>query len=101
MSVLGAAIISFFSFTLLAWHLKREQLRKLAGFAMWIDICLHGTVLAMFLGTSTLGLMQAELSAIMFSLSLRGYRLLFGYRKLERQGLLLRWKFVPGRLVKE
>lgn len=96
MSVLGAAIISFFGFTLIAWHLKRSQLQKLAGFALWIDITLHVGVLAMFIGTSTLGLLQAELSAIMFSLALRAYRKLFGYQKLVRKGARLKWELHRG-----
>lgn len=96
MSVIGAALISFFSFALIAWHLSRDQLQKLAGFALPIDLILHTSVLAMFIGTSTLGLMQAELSAILFTLAMRGYRVLFGYRKLRRQGAKLRWHFTPG-----
>lgn len=99
MSVLGAAIISFFSFMLLATHLSRFQLRRLAGYAMWIDITLHGGVIFLFIGTSTLGLMQAELAAIMFSCSLRTYRYLFGYSRLVRDGMLLRWKTVNGRVA--
>lgn len=99
MSVLGAALISFFSFALIAWHLRREQIQKIAGFALIIDLVLHIGILAMFIGTSTLGLMQAELSAVMFSLALRLYRKLFGYRKLERKGLRLRWRLIPGKLT--
>lgn len=99
MSVLGAAIISFFSFMLLATHLDRTQLRRLAGYAMWIDIILHGSVIYLFIGTSTLGLMQAELAAIMFSMSLRTYRYMFGFSRLERKGLRLRWHTQPGRIA--
>lgn len=96
MSVLGAALISFFSFALIAWHLKREQLQKLAGFALPIDLILHTSILAMFIGTSTLGLMQAELSAILFTLAMRGYRKLFGYQKLTRKGARLKWQLHKG-----
>lgn len=100
MSIIGAALISFFAFVMLTWYFTRETMRKLVGFAFLIDVTLHGTVLVMFLNTSTLGLMQAELSAIMFSLSLHGYRWAFGYRRLERRGWLLRWRLVPGKLAR-
>jgi hypothetical protein len=94
MSVIGAAIITFFAFSLLCLHLSRTQLRRVAGYAAWFDVTIHTTVIVLFLGTSTLGLMQAELSAIMFSLSLRMYRYLFGYSRLGRKGLRLRWHVV-------
>ena len=61
---------------------------------MLAERTIHTTVIVLFLGTSTLGLMQAELSAIMFSLSLRVYRYLFGYSRLERKGLRLRWRVI-------
>lgn len=94
MSVVGAAIITFFAFTLLCLHLSRVQLRRIAGYAGWFDVTIHTTVIVLFFGTSTLGLMQAELSAILFSLSLRLYRWLFGYARLERKGWRWRWRVV-------
>lgn len=84
MSVIGAALITFFAMALLAWHFAPSTKRKVAGYALLCDIVVHGTVIYMFFGTSTLGLMQAELSAIFFTITLRTYRYLFGYERLVR-----------------
>lgn len=83
MSVFGAAMISFFGFILLATHFERRTLLRIAGYAKYVDIVLHCTVIYLFMGTSTLGLMQAELSAIMFTICLRAFRFLFGYERWE------------------
>ena len=96
MSVLGAALITFFGFGLLCMHLRPHWLRRIAGYAALFDITVHCTVIYLFMGTSTLGLMQAELSAILFTLTLRGYRWLFGFEKLHG----LRWVRYTGKLTK-
>lgn len=83
MSVLAAALISFLGFGLLALHLKRRTLMRIAGYAMWFDIVVHGSVIYLFMGTSTLGLLQAELSAIFMTIALRTYRVLIGYQRYE------------------
>lgn len=98
MSVLGAAIISTFAVLLVTWHLPRSTLRKFVGYALWIDIVVHVGVIALFMGTSTLGLMQAELSAIFITIAIRIYRYLHGYSRLRREGALLRWRVTPGKL---
>lgn len=76
-----SAIISFASFILIISHLKPSWLRVVVGYKMITDLVLHGTILYMFFGTSTEGLMQAECAGIMFSLFLRMYRYLFGYSR--------------------
>ncbi len=96
MSVLAAALITFFGFTLLCTHLSATTMRRIAGHAMWFDIVVHGAVIYLFMGTSTLGLMQAELSAIMFTCSLRGYRWLRGFERLEN----FKWVRYSGVLTK-
>jgi hypothetical protein len=93
MSVMFAAIISFLAITMLLTHLSQRAVRRLVGYAGWVDLLLHGTVIALFMGTSTLGLLQAELTAVLFSLSLRGYRRLWGYERLTTSG----WKRYAGR----
>lgn len=92
MSVLAAALITFFGFALLCTHLSRESMQRIAGYAMWFDIVVHGSVIYLFMGTSTLGLMQAELSAIMFTVALRSYRYLRGFQRFER----MRWVTYSG-----
>lgn len=84
MSVLAAALISFLGFSLLALHLKRRTLQRIAGYAMYFDLVLHTGVIYLFMGTSTLGLLQAELSAIFATCALRAYRLLIGFQRYER-----------------
>lgn len=86
MSVLGAAFISFFGIALLTSHMSRTTLRRICGYALLIDILLHGAVIWMFLGTSTLGLLQAELSAIFVTLAIRVYRWCHGYERLSAGG---------------
>ncbi len=96
MSVFAAAIITFLAFVLLSTHLTRISMRKLVGYALPIDIIVHASVLIMFMGGSTLGLLQAELSAIFFSLAIRGYRWAYGYMRLERKGARIRWATTKG-----
>jgi hypothetical protein len=96
MSWLIAALISFGSFALIATHLSPRFVRRAMGYAIWIDVFMHISILYMFLGTSTLGLLQAEAAGIMFSLSFRMYRWAFGYEKLTRRG----WKRFAGKLTK-
>lgn len=96
MSMMFAALVSFLSIALLLTHLSPHAMRRIAGYAMWVDICLHATILYMFIGTSTLGLLQAEASGILFSLGLRGYRWLFGYEKL----VSFKWTSFPGALAR-
>lgn len=96
MSVIGAALITFFAMILVTWHMQRSMLRKVVGYAMWIDITVHVSVIVLFMGTSTLGLMQAELSAIFMTFAIRAYRWAYGYSRLTRRGKLLRWHTTPG-----
>lgn len=77
--MLIATIISFVSFVLILSHLQPRWLRVLAGYKAMTDLVLHGSILYMFFGTSTEGLLQAEAAGILFSLWLRSYRYLAGY----------------------
>lgn len=74
-----AAFVSFFSFWLLMKHLSPSTMRKVVARPYLIDFPLHIGILWMFLGTSTLGLLQAEAAGIMFSLYLRWYRWAWGF----------------------
>lgn len=96
MSVLAAALITFFAFLALSLHLSRDALRRIAGYAGWIDLIIHTSVFVLFMGTSTLGLLQAELSALMFTFALRTYRWAFGYSRLRRHKLTFRWVTTRG-----
>lgn len=90
-----AAFVSFISFWLVLSHLPAHWLRRLVGYAGWVDLLLHGTILWLFLGTSTMGLLQAEAAGICFSLYLRGYRYLRGFERLSASG----WRRYAGRLT--
>lgn len=74
-----AALVTFTSFMLLISHVSPQCLRRLVGYKGKVDLVLHGTVIFLFFGTSTDGLLQAEAAAIMFSLFLRLYRWAAGY----------------------
>lgn len=86
MSWLIAAFITFGSFALFCTHFSPTFVRRAMGYAIWIDLLMHGTILWMFLGTSTMGLLQAEAAGILFSLSFRVYRWAFGYERLGARG---------------
>lgn len=96
MSVLAAALVSFFSLVLISWHLSPRAVRRIVGYPLIVDLLLHGTVIYVFYGTSTLGLLQAELSAIFVSITLRIYRKLYGWEQLHGA----RWVRYAGRLTK-
>jgi hypothetical protein len=72
--ILGAALVTFLGALLMLSYLPAQSMRRLVGqYRLWIDLGLHGSILWMFLGTSTLGLIQAEAAGIGFSLYLRWY----------------------------
>lgn len=77
-----AAFISFFSFWLVISHLPASYRRRMVGYILWVDLFLHGSIILMFIGTSTMGLLQAEAAGICFSLYLRAYRFFCGYETL-------------------
>lgn len=95
MFIIIAACVSFGGIWFLLTHLPHVWMRRLVGYKGWIDLLLHGSIIWLFLGTSTLGLLQAELCAIMFSISLRVYRWAWGYEKLTRHG----WQRHAGRFT--
>ncbi len=93
--MLFAAAVTFASLLLLLAHLPRQWSRRFAGYAGPVDLLLHGTLLYMFIGTSTTGLIQAEAAGVCVSLLIRAYRWLFGYEKFGRRG----WKRFAGALT--
>ena len=88
-------LVSFASFWLLLSHISKPAMRKLVGYKGWVDVCLHSTILFMFFGTSTDGLLQAEAAGILFSIYLRAYSYFAGYEKLQAG----RWVRFAGRLT--
>jgi len=91
----AAAFISFFGITLLFSHLGKKWFRRAVGYKGILDLFLHGTILYMFMGTSTMGLLQAEAAGIMFSLFLRGYSWACGCERL----INWKWERIPGRIA--
>jgi hypothetical protein len=81
MDILSAALISFVGMMLIVHHVPPKWFRRIVGYKGWADIILHGTIIYLFFGTSTLGLMQAELAGIFFSVYLRGYAYFAGYER--------------------
>lgn len=95
-TILAAALISFFSISLLMnAYLTPATRYKVAGqWAGRIDLLIHSTVILMFVGTSTLGLIQAELAAIIWTLYNRYfYR---WYRGASYKNVRGKWVFEPG-----
>lgn len=95
-----AAFVSFISFLLVLHHLPPKYFRRLVGYVGWADLILHGTILFMFLGTSTLGLLQAEAAGILFSLYLRTYRWAWGTERWELYNGTYKWVRRAGHLTK-
>ena len=91
-----AAFVSFVSFWLLIRNLPPALMRRLVGYNVWFDVVLHVSILWLFLGTSTMGLLQAEAAGICFSLYLRWYRWAWGYERYERR----RWMRYFGHLTR-
>jgi hypothetical protein len=92
------AFVSFFAFTLLLSHLSATSMRKLVGYKGYVDFALHGSVLFLFFGTSTDGLIQAEAAAILFSLWLRAYQWMWGFERFSARKL--RFVRYAGRLTR-
>lgn len=86
-----AGFITFLSFWIVLHFMPPRVVRRIMGTRPWLDILLHGGVIVLFIGAPTM-LIQAELSAIMFSLAITIYRKLNGYEKLTLRG----WKRYSG-----
>lgn len=56
--------------------------RRVAGYAMWVDILLGALTMWLFLGTYS-GMIVGMLSSLVITVFLQLYRKLFGYEKLE------------------
>lgn len=93
-----AAFVSFVSFWVVLHQLPPSLVRKLVGYKTFMNVLLHGSVLWMFIGTSTEGLLQAEAAAIMFSIWVEAYRRLQGYERLVRIGWKFSWVRYPARV---
>jgi presenilin-like A22 family membrane protease len=96
MNMFIATIVSFAGFILILSHLPPRWMRRLCGYKAITDVLLHGTIIWMFIGTSTMGLLQAEAAGICFSLFLRAYRYFAGYEIL-RSGKWVRFAGIGTR----
>ena len=92
--MLIATFVSFVSFMLIVSHAPPRWLRRMVGYKAIVDIVLHVTILWMFFGTSTEGLLQAEAAGIGFSIFLRLYRKLAGYERFNTR--TLKWTRYTG-----
>lgn len=90
-----AGFITFVSFWIVLHFMPPRIVRRIMGTRPWLDLILHAGVIILFLGAPTM-LIQAELSAIMFSLAITIYRKLNGYEKLHRRGIRLVWVRYAG-----
>lgn len=96
-----AAFVTFTVFVLMLNWLSAQTTRRLFGYAMWIDIFVHGSILYMFFGTSTMGLLQAEAAGILFSLYIRVYRWGWGYERYTAwPGRGLCWVRTAGKFTR-
>lgn len=85
--LIGCGFLMFCSFAFIMLHVNVRSLRKILGYPFFIDILLHGTVFYLVLTTGTIsGLLEAEIAAIIGSISLRIMRKLIGYERLGKRG---------------
>ena len=96
--LLIATFVSFISFALLLQHVSRQTMLKLVGYKGWVDLVLHGSILFLFFGTSTEGLLQAEAAGILFSIYLRVYYRYVGYSRFDLKAR--RWRHYHGRFAR-
>jgi hypothetical protein len=87
-----AASITFAVIWLLLTNLGAHWVRRVVGYQIATDLVVHGSILWMFLGTSTLGLLQAEAAGIMFSVWMCYYRWAWGYERLSLTAGWLRYR---------
>ncbi len=92
--IAAEALVSFAAFFLLLTHISSRAMRRLVGYKGWADVVMHGSVLAVFLGTSTEGLIQAEAAAVLFSVYLRVYRYARGWERFDVKQF--RWRRYAG-----
>lgn len=91
------ALVSFAAFVLLLSHVSKQGMRRLVGYKGWTDAVLHTSVMLLFFGTSTEGLIQAEAAAILFSVWLRVYAYACGYERFDWSRM--RWVRYAGRFI--
>ncbi len=87
--------VTFVGFMFVFTHMPAHWVRRLAGYKGMVDVVVHASILYLFFGTSTIGLIQAELAGIGFSIYIRAYRWWHGYERLV-QG---RWTRFAGRFT--
>ena len=95
--IFAEALVSFAAFFLLLSHLSSRAMRRIVGYKGWADLVVHGSVIMLFLNTSTEGLIQAEAAAVIFSVYLRLYVWAFGWEKFDIKQL--RWRRFAGRFT--
>lgn len=96
-----AAFVTFTVFLLLLHNLSAQTVRRMFGYAVIIDLVMHGTILYMFIGTSTMGLLQAEAAGILMSLYIRAYRWGWGYERYRHwPGYGYCWVRTAGRFTR-
>lgn len=90
--ILGASLVTFIGALLMLNYMPSQGMRRLVGqYRLYADLCLHGTIIFLFLGTSTMGLLQAEAAGIGISLYLRWYARFKGLERREKRDGRMRW----------
>lgn len=90
--ILASAMITFIMALLLLDYAAAQTMRRIVGqWRMKIDVCMHVGILALFLGTGSTGLLQAEAAGIGVTLYLRWYAKYRGLERRERRAGRMRW----------
>lgn len=92
--IIFAALVTFIGCMLMLSHLGQTKMRRIVGYKGYADCVLHGSILLLFIGTSTMGLLQAEAAGICISIYLRLYSKFIGFERFNRK--TKRWERTFG-----
>lgn len=97
--MLGTSLAMFVAVLLFATHVNRTTMRRIVGYALFVDIGVLVLMLLIFGGTGA-----ERLGAIGLTIGITGalhtYRFIFGYEKLQRRGARLVWLKYPSRFAR-
>lgn len=68
------------------------DIQKIAGYDLWVDIAFTGLLAYLFAGTYS-GMVAAMIAGIIVSAFLFISKKLYGYKRLQRDGLTFTWQY--------
>lgn len=97
MDILAAGLITCAALATMFWGMEAYIIRRFLGYAKIMNAAMHTTFIYAFFATSSAGMIQAELAAILITIAMFTLRWAIGYSYLVRSGWKISWKTEPGR----